>query len=192
MIFVDSLEIEKDLLQINKLLNEYELTYQTLFKELNSSSFFWQDGYSTKFNEAIPHEKEKNKSYFISLNEVKDIYCYILDQYKVIGKKIKINEDFRDNILEKMNNMMSELSTIISLYNRLNVSFCPSEATIINNHKKRLTKVYNRINEEKIKIKDIFNKIEKIEIQVNTKLSKILLDRIEEFDTTLYLEAGDD
>ena len=135
MITVDSHEIEKDLLQINKLLNEYELTYQTLFKELNSSSFFWKDGYSDDFNEAMPREREKNKSYFISLNEVKDVYEYICSQYKTIGRKIKVNEEYRGSLLEKMNNLMSEISTIISSYNRLDTSFCPSEATIINNHK---------------------------------------------------------
>ena len=192
MISVDSHEIEKDLLQINKLLNEYELTYQTLFKELSSSSFFWNDGYSTRFIEAMPREREKNKSYFTSLNEVKDIYTYILNQYKVIGKKIKVNEEYRGSLLEKMNNLMSELSTIISSYNRLDTSFCPSEATVINNHKKRLTKLYDRMNEEKIKLKDLFDKLEKIENQVNTNLSKIMLDRIEEFEIAPYLEVGVD
>lgn len=192
MISVDSHEIEKDLLQINKLLNEYELTYQTLFKELSSSSFFWRDGYSTLFNEAMPREREKNKSYFISLNEVKDVYSYICNQYKTIGRKIKINEDYRGNLLEKMNNLMSEISTIISAYNRLDTSFCPSEATIIKSHKKRLTKLYDRMSEEKIKLKDLFDKIEKIENQVNTYISKIMLDRIEEFEIAPYLELGVD
>lgn len=190
MITVDSHEIEKDLLQINKLLNEYELTYQTLFKELSSSSFFWNDGYSTRFNDAMPKEREKNKSYFNSLTEVKDIYTYIGNQYKTIGRKIKINEDYRGNLLEKMNNLLSEISTIVSAYNGLDTSFCPAEASIINNEKKRLTKIYDRINDEKTKLKELFDKLERIENQINTSISKVLLDRIEEFETENYLGVG--
>lgn len=190
MIIVDVQEIEKDLLQLNKLLNEYELTYQTLFKELGSSSFFWEDGFSMLFNEAMPKEREKNKSYYISLNEVKNIYTYIHSQYKQIAQKIKVNEEYRGNLLEKMNNLSSELSTIISSYNGLDTSFCHAEATIINRQKNKLKKLYDQISEEKIKLKDLFNKLEVIENQVNKKISQIKFDRIDEFEIAQYLEVG--
>lgn len=186
MISVNTAELEKDLVQINKLLNQYELTYQTLYKELNSSSFFWNDGYSALFNEALPKEREKNNSYYLSLCDIKNIYTYIQEQYGLIGQKIEINEKYRDSILEKMNNLLNAIITIQSDYNHLDTSFCPSESTIINNHKEDLKKIYTNLKMEKNKIKDLFNRLEKIEININTQISKLSLDYIVEFNPDIY------
>ena len=186
MIFVNTAELGKDLVQINKLLNQYELTYQTLYRELNSSSFFWKDGYSILFSEVLPKEREKNNSYYLSLCDIKNIYTYIQEQYGLIGQKIEINEKYRDSILEKMNNLLNAIITIQSDYNHLDTSFCPSERTIINNQKEILKKIYNNLLIEKNKIKELFNKLEKIEANINTKISKLSLDHISEFNPNIY------
>lgn len=186
MISVNTIELEKDLIQINKLLNQYELTYQTLYKELNSSSFFWQDGYSILFNEVLPKEREKNNSYYLNLCDIKNIYTYIHEQYGLIGQNIEVNEKYRDSILEKMNNLLNAITTIQSEYNHLDTSFCPNERNIIKNHKETLNTIYNNLKIEKNKIKDLFNRLEKIEININTQISKLSLDYIEEFNPDIY------
>lgn len=190
MISVNVVEIEKDLIRLNKLLNEYETTYQTLFNELNSSSFFWKDGYSEKFMQVLPKERAKITSNYANMVDLRNIYSYIMEQYGSIGDKIAINEDYRGNILEKFNKLISELSSIISQYNHLNTSFCPTERTIINSEKSRWTKVYNQLNAEKEIIKELFDKIEKIEFQIITKLSKITENNVEDFSPEHYFYIG--
>lgn len=186
MIFVNTAELEKDLVQINKLLNQYELTYQTLYRELNSSSFFWKDGNSILFNEALPKEREKNNSYYLSLCEVKNIYTYIQEQYGLIGQTIEINEKYRDSILEKMNNLLNAIISIQNDYNHLDTSFCPSERSIINNQKETLKNIYNSLIIEKNKIEELFNKLEKIETNINIQISKLSLEYISEFNPNIY------
>ncbi len=189
MISVNTIELEKDLVQINKLLNQYELTYQTLYKELNSSSFFWQDGYSVLFKEALPKEREKNRLYYLSLCDVKNIYTYLYEQYETIGHTIEVNEKYRDSLLEKMNNLINDIASIHNDYNHLDTSFCPSERSIINNHKEVLRSIHSQLKNEKSKLKDIFNKIEKIERNVNTKITKLMIDHVEDFNPDLYAKA---
>lgn len=187
MISINSFEIEKELIYLNKLLEEYENNYLMIFKELNSSSFFWKDGKADLFYKEIPKELEKNRNYYQEIKSVKDLYNFILEKYKQIGDKISIDLNSQESILEKFNNIIELSKEILSSYKHLDTSFCEEEKQIINDYKETLKSLITSLIEEKNKIKDLFNNVEDIESQINEKLANIKITYFKELEIDSYI-----
>ncbi len=187
MISINSFEIEKELIYLNKLLEEYESNYLMLFKELNSSSFFWKDGKSDLFYKNVPKEFEKNKNYYDEIKSIKDFYNIILEKYHKIGDKIEIEMSSQESIIEKFNKTIELSNDILSSYKHLDLSFCEEEREIINEYKNELKELIIKLKEEKNKIKNLFNKIEDIENQINEKIVSLKITYFKELEFESYI-----
>lgn len=187
MINVNSSEIEKELMYLNKLITEYEDNYLSLFRELNSSSLFWKDGKSELFFDTIPKEKIKNDNYYQEIKNVQNIYTYILEQYKKIGNKINIDLNYQEAILKRFDKIILELENIKSLYEHLDTSFCIEEKGIILNELKDITQIIEIIKDEKNRIKNLLEKIESIEMEISTQINKIKITYIKDYEIDNYI-----
>ena len=179
---VNTKKLKDDLNLYNELLKEYEENYLNYYNVVSSFSFFWNDGHSRKFYEAVPKERMHYKNILYELNPIKDVYKYICAKYSELGEKIYIELKSEDVILSKFNNYIDKINAIINMFNNLSLSFCQDEAWLIVNQKDKLIKIRNQMEENEEQIKEYFYKIRQIEQTVKYKLKNIDISYIKETD----------
>lgn len=176
--------------ECNKLNSELEIFYNNylnIYNELNNANSYWQDYHSRLFFSNANSEKNKVNNTYNEINELKNIYKYLIDEYKSIGRKIKVNLDGKDEIISKFNNFHDKINELISIYNSLDLAFCPSIANKLNNQKDRIVKIKEEMLSSKNKIKKILEKIESIEDEINVRVSKMNLEEIKEVDIKEFM-----
>ena len=89
--------------------------------------------------------------------------------------------------VSKFNNFHDKINELISIYNSLDLAFCPSIANKLNNQKDRIVKIKEEMLSSKNKIKKILEKIESIEDEINVRVSKMNLDEIKEVDIKEFM-----
>lgn len=175
---IDTKNLAAELAELNNLLDDYEDIYLNLYNEISSVSFFWQDKNEMRYLDEINTEKQKSKNAILELNNIKDIYNYLLTNYQEIGNNIKCNMDAKDSIISRINTYLLKLNNIIALYNSLDLSFCTSVIPMINSEKQILNNEKKNVQRIKESLQQNFNKIETIEKTINLKISKINLEII--------------
>lgn len=182
---IASLQKESDIL--NKQLEKFTDSFLNIYNDLNQASNDWQDYHARFFFTNVNTEKSKVNNTYKELIALQEIYLYLVNQYKVLGNKINVNLDNKDDIFSKFNNFKEKLDELVSMYNDLDLSFCPDEAAKINSQKKQLLKIKSDIYNSKDKIKETLEKIEEIEKEVNLRISKINIEEIQETNINEFI-----
>ena len=188
MLKISSEEIVNEVLLLKNLIEEYENNYIYLFKELSDASFSWkEDVHAKEFFTALKYEPNTEINYYKTLIKIYNIFEYISKKYKAIGNRISINIEDRGNILAKFNNCINKTNELIVLYEHLDTSFCPYERQLISNQIKRLSNLKEKYKYTKSIVKSTIDEIEAIEKEVKNRLSKVNVDKVDEFNINWYL-----
>lgn len=188
MVVVNVIEIDKELSNLNSLIDDYELNFMNLYKELNDTSTNWVDQKSKKFFDSIQKEKNKEINFFTEIKSIREIYKYIVMKYKDIGNLIKVKISDKDLIIEKYVKTIGEVDEILTLFKGLEVTGCTEdEKENINKQVERLNSVKTNLIDSKIKVKKLLENIEDIEKEINYKLSKIDIMAIRDYDISEYM-----
>lgn len=179
--------LENEYKKLNNELETFYNNYLNIYNGLNNANNYWQDYHARLFFSSVNGEKNKVNNTYNEINDIKDIYKYLIDEYEFIGKKIKVNLDGKDEIVSKFNNFTDKVNELISIYNSLDLSFCPSIANKLYNQKDKLVKIKEEMLSSKNKLKEVLEKIESIEDEVNLKISKINLEEIKETDIKEFM-----
>lgn len=177
---INTANLKTEVTKLNKLITNYEETFLNLYNELSLSSNYWEDNTSKLFTQKVTTEKLEVKNTITELNDLKEIYEYLITKYEELGNKIEIFPQTKTSILSKFNNYIEKISETIKLYQELNLDFCPKEAKKILKHLEKLQKFENDIIILKEKVKKHFEQIEEIEKEVNLKISKLKIEYINE------------
>ena len=122
----------------NRLLSKYEESYLNYYNMISSFSFYWQDYNSKRFFDAAKIEKLSYEQVLNDLKDVKNVYSYIIDKYSTFGRKISINLDAKNKIMDRFDDYIDEMSSIIRRFYNLDLSFCPNEAYYIRKARDRM------------------------------------------------------
>ena len=179
-------DLVTELSSLSAIINNYEENYKSIFKELDNSKAFWDDGYAKSFyNDAII-ENYQNKEHNSNIRSLEKIYQYIIDKYQEIGRKIEVELTYRDAILENFNKRISEIRDIINQYKSIDTYYCPKERNVIENQIKDLRATITAMRKSKENFKDLFDNIEKIEKNVREKIAKVEVYPIKELVEDKY------
>ncbi len=179
--------LQKEYINLSKQLETFYDSYLNIYNDLKEANSAWQDYHARLFFNSVNNTKIKVNNTYDELSSLKDIYLYLINQYKSLGNKIKIDLKAKDEIIFNFNNFNDKLNELISLYNSLDLSFCPNEAVKLNKQKEELIKIKSYIIKSKEKVKDVFNKVETIENEVNLKLSKIDIESLKEITINEFI-----
>ncbi len=185
--YINLSNLKNEVNKLNNLINKYEEIYLNLYNEFNFSSYLWHDKNSESFFESLKMEKLKIKNNIEEIDDVKQLYDYIINQYEVIGNEIKCNLNSEKNILLKFDSYLAELSKTITYYNNLDLSFCPQFKEMITKEKNIIIREKIEIENVRNKIKKMYKKINEIEREVKLKISKINIEYIKENDMNNFI-----
>lgn len=185
---INSLEISKELDNLQTIKEEYETTYKSIFDTMSNSSFFWNDNIAISFYNELEKEKIKNDKELRLIENKIEVFKYIYNNYQELGNKIKCNLESKDYIIDKLNNIIDKTQNIIYKYNSLSTWFCSYERYFLVSEKNKLQTNYNNLLKVKTQIVNNYNKIIEIEREVTNKLSKITNIKIEEFNDYNYIK----
>ena len=185
---INVLALEKERERLIKSIESFFDNILNIYNELNWASGYWNDFHARLFFTNVNSEKIKLNNTYSELKTLNDVYTSLINQYKRIGNKIRVNLEGKDKVIAKFNEFRENINELIVLYNDLDLSFCTS--TIANKlikQKQDLLNIKEDLIQDKEKIKDIFEKIEEIEKDVNLKLSKINIEVIKEADINEFM-----
>lgn len=166
---IEKLKINID--KYNNLLEEYENTYLNFYYEAEANNQYWYNSTANYFFALIEEEKKENKIFYEELYSLKLVFDYLIDNYQTYGKKITLDLENKDIIINKLNNY--KINDISNLLNDIDI-------INIEKSKTKLKNIDKNILEYKETFKKTCNNIEKIEEKIKLKLSKITISPIEE------------
>lgn len=182
MLTINTQTIQKETLSFENLINKYESIYLDLFKELDMTKESWQDNLSLQFNEKIYLEKLDTNKLINQFKDIADIYQYIYESYKKIGKKIAYNLEAKDKILNQITYNIEELTKVCEEYNNINFSFYYPERNSILNQRQKIITMLNSSKNIKQQCKTFYSNIEKIEQEIHQRLEKLENIVIKDFE----------
>lgn len=182
MISVNVGELNNHILELNRIIDDYNLTYLNLFNSINQLSDSWVGDMATNFFSSMEKEKNETLEIINRIKKEKEIYKYIYDSYKTLGKKIKCNLDAKEIIVTKIDNCIDKTKEINMIYQSIDVTKNYDERDSIVKKKQDMIKVLDIFNKIKNNIKTTYSKIEEIEREVSRKLDNIEYIKVNEFE----------
>ena len=177
---IDITKLEKDLKDLNVLIEQYEEIYLNLYNEFQMGSLQWKDTHSVKFFENITDEKKEIALFIEEIKNVKDVYNYLIEKYKKIGNKIKCTIENEQGVISKLTLYIEKINGIIEGYNNLDLSHCEEVASYLQLEKTKWIKTRERLKNLSKRIKEIFEHIKETEEKVNLEITKINIRKIQE------------
>ena len=168
-------------------LKEYESDCRNLYNEFHNASSYWQDPRAERFFEQSKLEKLKLDTTLQEMNSLYDLYSYLVEKYERLGSTIFFDFDKKDACLSQVDSTILKIEEIITSYNKLDTSFCPTLGRRLNEEKQKIIKSKNDLVEMKERIKDTFTEIAEIEKNINQKLKKMNIEIIKEDDYQAYI-----
>ncbi len=183
--------LKKEISQLEKLIEEYQINYRYLYKELSETFFSWkEDRHAKAFFDVIKIKKTSEINHYNSIVYLYRVFKYIYDNYSKFGNEVNIDLQERDNILEKYNNCISGTNDLITLYSHLDTSFCPEERQLIVNQINKLKEIKESYTASKERTKEAFDRISKIEKEVKKRIASLEISEIEEINISQYLPGA--
>ena len=92
----------------SSLLEEYENTYMNFYYEAGANNQYWNNTTANYFFSLIEDEKKENKKFYEELCSLKLVFEYLVDNYQNYGKKISLNLEMKDTIINKINKALKK------------------------------------------------------------------------------------
>ena len=168
MIEINNQYIKENILKMNKLLEDYQLTQANLFQQLNNSCISWQDGNSVVFDNLIKEEKKESEFFYSLLINRRNLFNSIYNYYNDIGNKIRCNLQNRSNSIKLADGCKNSCSSVMNEMNNINFDISVvrdnvnSAYNILNNAYNKIVKYYDRVREIENSILVLIRKIDDI------------------------------
>lgn len=180
-------KLQTEISNYNNKVKRYEECMQNLYNVLSQASSYWKDGKTNSFFNNLEIEKRDVVEMVHSLRQLSALYNYIIEKYEKFGRKIKYDLEYRNEINTSFDKLEFKLNGIISQYNKIDLSFDPSEKNLILNEKQKIISIKNNLENLRVEVKKIFDEFEEIEREVNYKISEINIKVIKESNIEDYI-----
>ena len=174
--------LNKQYLQLSKIINLYEENYLNFFNALNQALTCWQDNISQKYSDLVKIQKKESDKAIEDLKNFEKTLKIVINKYEPIAKHIAYFKENKIKLYNSFEKYIAKIQDTINMINSLDLNFCPTEQTEILkikndliNIKKELTTIFN-IN------KKIIKEIEQKESEINKILSKYNYQIVREID----------
>lgn len=184
---VNTINLSSEIHKMNSLINEYEDIFLNLYNEINNSSFFWNDNNSVSFYNNANLEKIKVRQTIFEIENVRNIYVYINEQYSTLGKIIKFDLENVEKIYEYFTYCNEQVKNIIRSHNSLNIGVCSEINGLINSNYSLLSKIQEDLQLLKTSTKNALIKIENVEKEVRNKINHMDIEYIKESDIREFI-----
>lgn len=183
MISVDIEQLNKISNKINSHIDSYEETLMNLFNKLKDATNDWYDSKSVAFDEAMITENNDSQNFLGEIKLRKEIISFIIDKYNNLGKKIKCDLDNKEKLINKVDYCISECTSIINEFNKIDNSFYYPEYYIILNQKAKVVDARAKLRSLREKLTGKFQKIADYEEDIDSKIDELEPFIITEFDS---------
>lgn len=183
---INTSKLSIEITNLKTALSEYEENNLNYYNELNSIPSYWEDNHETLFLDTVSNQKNSINTFIEEIQNIIDIYSYLLEQYQNLGTKLSFDLTKKDSCIQSFDNYLTKLEEILNLYNNLNLTSFPYRNTILK-QKRTIKDMKTTILNIKEQYKKITNKIEEIEQTASNKISKVSLQEIEEINVNNYI-----
>lgn len=180
---IDLKDLKLKINSLDKTINEYESDTLNLYNQLLSTSIYWKDKNSLKFNERVSLEKKQANIKLLELKSVEETLKYLISKYENIGQKIKFDLKGKEKINKLLDDYILQLEKILEQYNQLDLTNFNELSVKLTNQEVVIKELKNDMKIIKDNINEKFNKLEEIEIQVAQRLNKIKIEYIKEINS---------
>ena len=155
------------------LISDYEEIYNNFYYESKSIDKYWSSPVANYFFSLIEKEEIASKKFYEELVLLKDVFDYLINNYKDYEEKIIIDLSSKDSIINKINKYKTQ--DITYLLNEIDSNFIN-----IDRQKNILRNINRNIEKYKESFKAFCNNIENVEDEIKQKLSQIIIAPAEE------------
>lgn len=180
---IDLKELQLKIDSIDKTINEYESNILNLYNQLLSTSIYWKDKRSLKFNEKVTLDKKQANIKLLELKSTEETLKYIISKYENIGQKIKFDLKGKEKINKLLDDYILQLEKILDQYEQIDLSHFNELRVKLTKQELVLKELKNNMKTIKDNINEKFNKLEEIELQIAQRLNKIKIEYIKEAST---------
>ena len=184
---IDIENLKDVITNLNNMVNEYEIIYKNMFKDLKETATYWKDNVSEIFYNELNDEQLKFEKAGLKLSEKIETGNNIIISYSSLGKKIKCNLNSKQDIINKIINIKQQISNLIVNHEKINVPFDVELQEMILKQSQLLKKAEEQIEELKNKIEDDYKSIEINENTIKKRIANVENVIIEEYDNNKYI-----
>lgn len=180
MVEVDVPNIRSVIENLESIIGEYEEIELNLFNQLKDCCINnWQDGNSADFEDQMYVEKQESDMILESLNDKKDIYEFIYNEYSDIGRKIKMNLNGRSRVLSTIDRAYDNARTVISLFSSVDTGYRYGGDILA--QKAKIQNVKYQLSNLKMEVNSLYSRVEQIENEIRNKINSLDILRINGF-----------
>ncbi len=179
---IDVKQLGNLVIELNKIIDDYEEVYLNIFNQLKDSCINWHDKNSIAFENQLKDEKTFSVNYLNTIKNCKSIFQYIYDEYVSIGKRIYFNMGKKDTIISIIDECIRKLDDVINDFNGVVKSFSYNGLSAINAQKDKLASCKKELQTMKLEITDLYKKINLIEDKVASKIARLEEVEMKAFD----------
>ena len=170
MIDVNIENLESFISKASKLIENYENVIMAIDKEYDIIMENFQSKKMQVFYKEFQEEKSQKKLLIATLQEYIKLLQAIYNRYKELGKKISVDLDSKEVIIEKQESIINNFNKIVNVSNSLNdiktKQIVQLEIDKMKNGKKDFLK-------NKQEIERIYDKVENIENDIHSMINSI-------------------
>lgn len=166
-------------------ISSYESKYLQYYNYLNQAQIDWYDTKSKEYFQTIEEDKINDYNNLEEMKKIYKIYNYIEKSYEEIGNEIFYEPGTKNQIIDLLDDIISECKKIINSYNSIGI-YNYSERSMLFNQKSAFMKMLDQIKNIKRKISNNITRIEKIEKSSLEKFKALEVKPIKEKDITPY------
>lgn len=175
-------ELNKNIMMLSSLINEYEEIKLNLFNQLKDSTLNWRDGNSIEFENEIYLEKQDSELFLETIKTKKELFDLVYNRYQEIAKKIKCNLNNKSTLMSVLDTCYNSATEAINSFNSLDRSLSCPELGDADSQKRVIIEVRSKIGDVKRETINLLDKIDNIEKEINEKTNALEEIKINDFD----------
>lgn len=176
MVEVDINKIKNVISGYSEIIKQLEEDNNVLINEFNEMQKYWNDQNRIKLSTSFNLEKKRILNLEQNIKDQLKVYRYIEENYAKIGKKVKCNLDNQKLLINKLDNVIDKVKSIIDDYDNLGSISFYSRAYLIRNQEYELQKILDSLEVLKSELNNKFSQINNIEKQLSGVLPNMKVE----------------
>ncbi len=180
MFEVDIEEIKKNILLLNSEIKDYNQNNIELINTIKMTENYWKGDDYNFYIEKLNNQNIKISKYLELLSKKINMYKFLYNEYKEYGKKIRININTEEKIINKINKCIDLIQKILDEYKEItmNTTDTKEKSALYESIKKldEIKQIYILISED---VKKIYKKVRYSKIKISSEIEKQSIEQLD-------------